>query len=202
MDSVSLWCWLDRSYTFSPEHIQYYTQGPQRLQWSGKIQEVAVNWKELEEEKASIGKGNSLHQGWRVYTITMDAPAHLKQVMRFTVSQTVPTHVLRCQETWGITPLHQRWWESVLPAFRHDKCPLTFLFCLIINRHHLWVWSKEEEKERDEKRARDKLYSLGCFCSNVFKNEIDTIAIPEQSFTWQMFCQSHNMCQRSVTALS
>ena len=36
---------------------------PWGLKWSGKIQEVAVTWKELEEEKASTGKDNSSHQG-------------------------------------------------------------------------------------------------------------------------------------------
>lgn len=62
-----------------------------------------MTWKELEEEKASTGKDNSSHQGWRVYTMckhfNLHDPCHLKQVMRFTVSQTIPTHALQCQET-------------------------------------------------------------------------------------------------------
>lgn len=62
-----------------------------------------MTWKELEEEKASTGKDNSSHQGWRVYSMckhfNVHAPWHLKQVMRFTVSQTIPTCALQCQET-------------------------------------------------------------------------------------------------------
>lgn len=95
------WCMCTHCY-------YYYTQGSLKTEM---IRKDSGGSCDLERNRGREGQHSS-HQGWRVYPMckhfNMYAPWHLKQVMRFTVSQTIPTRALQCQETQWTTPLHQQ----------------------------------------------------------------------------------------------